>query len=50
MEIDVFQRAAIESVGGQWTLSLAPRAMAWSVAFGIGEFCLVLLDGAGEWV
>ncbi len=50
VETDVFQRAAIESVGGQRTLSLALRAMAWPVAFGIGEFCIVLLDGAEEWV
>jgi hypothetical protein len=39
-----------KSVGGQWALGLALRAMAWPIAFGIGEFRLVLLDEAGEWV
>ena len=40
VEADAFQRAAIEAVSCQWTLSLALRALAWPTTFGIGKFCV----------
>jgi len=46
----VHERAAIETVAGQWLFGLALRAMVRAVAVWIGDCLRILLDGASKWV
>ena len=50
VEGGIHQCAAVESMPGQRMFDLALRAVVRAVSIRIGDFFVLALDGAGEWV